>query len=74
MPRAGLEPAPLSGQAPKTCVAASYTTSAAQFILQESRTKEAPKGRCLHVRLFLFCSISNSFLLSQFFGARAENL
>src|SRR5262249_22674331 len=28
VPRAGLEPAPLAGQASKTCVAASYTTSA----------------------------------------------
>src|SRR5262245_41663982 len=33
MPRAGVEPAPLAGQDPKSCVAASYTTSARPFIL-----------------------------------------
>jgi hypothetical protein len=34
MARAGLEPAPLAGQAPKTCVAASYTTGPMRLSLR----------------------------------------
>src|SRR5438034_6046876 len=44
MPRAGLEPARLAAQDPKSCVAASYTTSAAE------PTAGAP-GEVAHGRL-----------------------
>src|SRR5437870_5778479 len=86
MPRAGLEPARLAAQAPKTCVAASYTTSAlcrnliknAERSLAATRQGSAGRG-ALRYRvaakqfLYFLVSFSHAIFYPQFFAIAPEN-
>jgi hypothetical protein len=51
MPRAGLEPARLAAQDPKSCVAANYTTSAANLVVHAGRITFHPGSRWFRLPL-----------------------